>query len=62
LPEKIPLRPTKSTAAAVVREINPKFNYAGAAFGPHARYRTVCSIDFAGGYAERAETLVARNP
>ena len=41
---------------------NPKFNYAGAAFGPHARYRTVCSIDFAGGYAERAESLVARNP
>jgi uncharacterized protein YkwD len=41
---------------------NPKFNYAGAAFGPHARYRTVCSIDFADGYAERAEALVARNP
>jgi hypothetical protein len=41
---------------------NPKFNYAGAAFGPHARYRTVCSIDFAGGYTERAEALVARNP
>src|SRR5256714_6484111 len=41
---------------------NPKFNFAGAAFGPHARYRTVCSIDFAGGYAERAEALVARNP
>ena len=41
---------------------NPKFNVAGAAFGPHARYRTVCSIDFAGGYAERAESLVARNP
>ncbi|MEY2555020.1 MAG: hypothetical protein QOF93_164 [Verrucomicrobiota bacterium] len=41
---------------------NPKFNYAGAAFGLHARYRTVCSIDFAGGYAERAEALVARNP
>ena len=41
---------------------NPKFNYAGAAFGPHARYRTVCSIDFAGGYAEQAEPLVARNP
>ena len=41
---------------------NSKFNYAGAAFGPHTRYRTVCSIDFAGGYAERAETLVARNP
>jgi uncharacterized protein YkwD len=41
---------------------NPKFNVAGAAFGPHARYRTVCTIDFAGGYAERAEALVARNP
>ena len=40
---------------------NPKFNYAGAAFGTHARYRTVCTIDFAGGYAERAEALVARN-
>ena len=40
---------------------NPKFNYAGAAFGSHARYRTVCTIDFAGGYAERAE-LVAKNP
>ena len=39
---------------------NPKFNYAGAAFGPHARYRTVCTIDFAGGYAERADTLVSR--
>jgi uncharacterized protein YkwD len=41
---------------------NPKFNVAGAAFGPHARYRTVCTIDFAGGYAERAERLVAKNP
>lgn len=40
---------------------NPKFNYAGAAFGPHARYRTVCTIDFAGGYAERSD-LVAKNP
>jgi uncharacterized protein YkwD len=39
---------------------NPKFNYAGAAFGPHARYRTVCTIDFAGGYAERADELVSR--
>jgi hypothetical protein len=39
---------------------NTKFNYAGAAFGPHARYRTVCTIDFAGGYAERADTLVSR--
>jgi uncharacterized protein YkwD len=41
---------------------NAKFNVAGAAFGPHARYRTVCTIDFAGGYAERSETLVAKNP
>jgi uncharacterized protein YkwD len=41
---------------------NPKFNYAGAAFGAHARYRTVCTIDFAGGYAERTEPLVAKNP
>ena len=39
------------------------FNYAGAATGPHAQYRTICSMAFAGGYAERgsAETLVARN-
>jgi uncharacterized protein YkwD len=40
---------------------NPKFNVAGAAFGPHARFRTVCSIDFAGAYAERGQALVARN-
>lgn len=39
---------------------NPKFNYAGAASGAHARYRTVCTIDFAGGYAERADALVSR--
>jgi uncharacterized protein YkwD len=43
---------------------NPNYNVAGAAFGPHARFRTVCSMDFAGGYAEHgaaADTLVARN-
>jgi hypothetical protein len=44
---------------------NGDFNYAGAAVGPHARYRTVCSIEFAAGYAERGfspnESLVARN-
>ncbi len=43
---------------------NPAFNFAGAAVGPHARYRTVSNIDFAGGYAENgAETssLFARN-
>src|SRR5438445_1561030 len=42
-----------------------KFNYAGAAYGPHARFGSICSIDFAGGYAERgqapAEPLFARN-
>jgi uncharacterized protein YkwD len=44
---------------------NPSFSVAGAAFGFHARFGTVCSMDFAGGYAERgetaADTLVARN-
>ena len=43
---------------------NPNFNFAGAAFGRHARFGTMCSMDFAGGYAERgdaASTLVARN-
>jgi uncharacterized protein YkwD len=44
---------------------NPNFNFAGAAFGSHARFGTMCSMDFAGTYAERgqadAETLVARN-
>ena len=44
---------------------NPSFNFAGAAFGRHAKFGTVCSMDFAGGYAERGqptdETLVARN-
>jgi len=44
---------------------NPNFNFAGAAFGRHARFGTVCSMDFAGTYAERgessADTLVARN-
>jgi uncharacterized protein YkwD len=31
---------------------NPTFNYAGAANGPHARYRSVCTTDFAGGYVD----------
>jgi uncharacterized protein YkwD len=43
-----------------------KFNYAGAAYGPHARYGSVCSIDFAGAYFERDgqtadNSLVAKN-
>ena len=39
------------------------FSVAGAATGPHAQYRTICSMAFASGYAERGqtETLVARN-
>src|ERR1041385_3819895 len=44
---------------------NPNFNFAGAAFGPHARFGVMCNMDFAGGYAERGEaapdTIVARN-
>jgi uncharacterized protein YkwD len=44
---------------------NSNFNFAGAAFGRHARFGTVCSMDFAGTYTERGqssvETLVARN-
>jgi len=44
---------------------NPSYNYAGAAFGRHARFGVMCSVDFAVGYAERGEatpdTLVARN-
>ena len=43
---------------------NPAFNFAGAAIGRHARYRKVCSIDFAAGYVENGSTsqaLVARN-
>jgi uncharacterized protein YkwD len=43
-----------------------KFNYAGAAYGPHARYGSMCSIDFAGAYFERGgrtanSGLVANN-
>ena len=44
---------------------NSAFSVAGAAYGSHARYRSVCSIEFAGSFAERGErgeTLVARNP
>jgi uncharacterized protein YkwD len=38
---------------------NPAFGYAGAAVGPHAKYRTICSIEFAGGYAEAAGASMA---
>lgn len=37
-----------------------KFNIAGAAFGPHARFGTICSIDFAGGYLDRAVASAGR--
>lgn len=40
---------------------NPNFNFAGAAYGAHARYGSVCNIDFAGAYVERDSTLIARN-
>jgi uncharacterized protein YkwD len=44
---------------------NPNFNFAGAAFGRHAHFGSICSMDFAGSYTKRgqapAETLVARN-
>lgn len=33
---------------------NPTYNVAGAAYGPHARFGSVCSIDFASGYVESA--------
>jgi uncharacterized protein YkwD len=42
-----------------------KFNFAGAASGTHARFGSVCSMDFAGAYFERGgadSRLVARNP
>jgi len=41
---------------------NPKFNVAGVATGPHARFGTICTTDFAGAYSERGEALVAHNP
>jgi len=31
---------------------NPTYDVAGAAYGPHARFGSVCSIDFARGYTE----------
>ncbi len=44
---------------------NPAFGYAGAAVGPHATYRTICSTEFAGNFVEAGavpnEQLVARN-
>jgi uncharacterized protein YkwD len=54
--------PTRKHRANI---FNVNFNYAGAALGPHARFGSVCSIDFAGGYFEKgqssADALLARN-
>jgi uncharacterized protein YkwD len=36
--------------------LNPGFQYAGAAYGPHARYGSVCTINFATAYQERPPT------
>ena len=45
---------------------NRDFNFAGTAVGPHVGYHTICSIEFAGRYAEAGEsanrTLIARYP
>ena len=41
---------------------DPNFNYAGVAYGPHALYGSVCTINFAGGYTARpAKALIGRN-
>jgi len=41
---------------------DPSFNYAGAAFGPHALHGSVCTINFASRYTERpAKALIGRN-
>lgn len=41
------------------------FNFAGAASGPHAKYRSVCNVNFAGAYVDRPHSpegkLLARN-
>lgn len=34
---------------------NSTYNVAGAAYGPHAIYGSVCSIEFAGGFADKSE-------
>jgi uncharacterized protein YkwD len=40
---------------------NPVFKYAGAAYGPHAKFGSVCTMDFAGAYMEGDErSLLAK--
>ncbi|MFL6526916.1 MAG: CAP domain-containing protein [Chthoniobacterales bacterium] len=44
---------------------NPTYSCAGAAFGSHAKFGSMCTIEFAGGYAERGQSidapLIAKN-
>ena len=35
---------------------NPSFNFTGVAYGPHSRFGSVCTTDFAGVYSERGQT------
>ncbi len=39
-------------AAIAAISSNGTYNVAGAAYGPHACFGSVCDIDFAGAYAE----------
>jgi uncharacterized protein YkwD len=41
---------------------NPNYTVAGAAYGPHARYSSVCSIDFTSGYGATAFVRTGINP
>ena len=56
---------TMVLAPGAQRAQGSNFSFAGAAFGRHARFGTMCSMDFAGSYTERgqppAAAFVARN-